>query len=147
MHYSHLISSCILFHSIVFSCLFHIGYSHTLDEVSRQMGTISKPGGGHDLKEIEQEMAEVEVLTEEETKGMENAFKNNMMNNASTMQGIFTKAQSNYEDPSEVMKKEKLEDSEKEKQMMLTPLQIKITKLKDDVEMAHSKARSSEIQR
>ena len=111
------------------------------------MGTISKPGGGHDLKEIEQEMAEVEVLTEEETKGMENAFKNNMMNNASKMQGIFTKAQSNYEDPSEVMKKEKLEDSEKEKQMMLTPLQIKITKLKDDVEMAHSKARSSEIQR
>ena len=146
----------------MFSCLFHIGYSHTLDEVSRQMGTISKPGGGHDLKEIEQEMAEVEVLTEEETKGMENAFKNNMMNNASKMQGIFTKAQSNYdnvvesleglktvpiEDPSEVMKKEKLEDSEKEKQMMLTPLQIKITKLKDDVEMAHSKARSSEIQR
>lgn len=135
--------------------------SHTLNDVSRHMSSLSKPSGGNDdLKEIEQEMADVEVLSEEETKLMENAFKNDMMKKASKMQGIFTKVQSNYdhvvgslqdmkivqsEEPD--MRREKQEDSEKEKQMMLNPLQIKITKLKDEVELCQSKARSSEIQR
>ena len=129
--------------------------SHTLDDVNRQMSSMSKASGGQDLKDIEQEIAEVDVLSEEEVKKMESSAKNIMMHSASKMHNIL----SNYDSvvdslsggkpESEPVEKELNDDEDSEKQMtmMLSPLQVKITKLKMDNEMAHSKARSSEIQR
>jgi hypothetical protein len=125
------------------------------------MGAMTNASASNDLKEIEQQMAEVEVLTEDEARAMANAFKNNMTYKSSKMQGIFTKAQSNYNSVVETLsssavpgdeevdesKKTKEEDSEKQMTMMLSPLQVIIAKLKMDIELAHSKARSSEIQR
>jgi hypothetical protein len=120
---------------------------------------MSKASGGQDLKDIEQEIAEVDVLSEEEVKKMESSAKNIMMHSASKMHNIFSKGKSNYDSvvdslsggkpESEPVEKElnDYEDSEKQMTMMLSPLQVKITKLKMDNEMAHSKARSSEIQR
>jgi hypothetical protein len=133
--------------------------SHTLDDVNRQMSSMSKASGGQDLKDIEQEIAEVDVLSEEEVKKMESSAKNIMMHSASKMHNIFSKGKSNYDSvvdslsggkpESEPVEKELNDDEDSEKQMtmMLSPLQVKITKLKMDNEMAHSKARSSEIQR
>lgn len=128
------------------------------------MTDISKSSGGQDLKDIEQEMAEVEVLSEEEAKKLEIACKNNLMHSASKMHGIFAKGRSNYDSivgslsggqPEErespkknKLEQEKKEDSEKQMMsMMLSPLQVKISKLKIDNDLANSKARSSEIQR
>jgi hypothetical protein len=123
------------------------------------MSSMSKASGGQDLKDIEQEIAEVDVLSEEEVKKMESSAKNIMMHSASKMHNIFSKGKSNYDSvvdslsggkpESEPVEKELNDDEDSEKQMtmMLSPLQVKITKLKMDNEMAHSKARSSEIQR
>lgn len=132
-------------------------YSHTLDDVSKQMSSMSKVTGGQDLKDVEQAIAETDVLSEEDAKKMESTGKTMLMHSANKMHNIFSRGKGNYDTivdslggPStdtEPSKKEKEADSEKQMTMMLSPLQVKIEKLKMDVEVAHSKARSSEIQR
>ena len=125
------------------------------------MGVLAKPSNSNELKDIEQEIAEVEVLSEEETKSMENAFKNNMKGKASKIHGIFAKAQSSYDkilsstlqstdmedDGGSSIKVDNDNDPEKQVSNLLNPLQAKVAKLKMESEMAQSKARSSEIQR
>lgn len=150
------------------------------------MGSLANLSGGNDLKEVENTIAEVEFLSEEEAKTMSKAFTKNMAQNSTKMKGIFAKAQSNYdtvvdslsisapvEMPEEVAvaasKRSLLhssfysdyqpslissvifyvrdEDSEKQMATMLNPLQVKITKLNMEIDLANSKARSSEIQR